>query len=297
LVGEKDFWDNTKKAAEISEELADLKEQVDFWKGIDKELDELEELSKTHGLEDEISDKLIVLEEKFSKQEFKALFSDKYDRKNCVLSIYSGAGGTEAQDWAEMLMKMYIGYIESKGFKYKVLDIVKGQEAGIKNVVLEISGSYAYAYLKRENGVHRLVRLSPAEIEIKDDDLKIDTFRSSGPGGQNVNTRSTAVRITHLPSKIAAACQGERSQSQNKERAIKLLYTKLYQKKVQEEKNEKKEIRGDLPSAEWGSQIRSYILHPYKMVKDHRTGIESSDPEQVLEGKLDKFIEAEIRKI
>jgi len=320
LVNEKDFWDNTKKAAEISEELADLKEQVDFWKGIDKELDELEELSKTHGLEDEISDKLIVLEEKFSKEEFKTLFSGKYDRKNCILSIYSGAGGTEAQDWAEMLMKMYIGYIESKGFKHKILDISKGQEAGIKNVVLEISGSYAYAYLKRENGVHRLVRLSPfnadnlrhtsfafveilpeidvsGEIEIKDDDLKIDTFRSSGPGGQNVNTRSTAVRIVHLPSKIAAACQGERSQSQNKERAMKLLYTKLYQRKLEQEKKQKKEIRGDLPSAEWESQIRSYVLHPYKMVKDHRTGMESSNPEQILQGKLDKFIEAEIRKI
>ncbi|MFH1308500.1 MAG: peptide chain release factor 2 [Patescibacteria group bacterium] len=314
LVGEKDFWDNPKKAAEISEELSDLNEQVNFWEGIEKEVSDLKGLVDVDGIEKEI----VALEKRFSEEEFKVFFSGEYDRKNAVISIFSGAGGTEAQDWAEMLMKMYIAYIEKKGFKYKILDISKGQEAGIKSVVLEVIGSYSYAYLKGENGVHRLVRLSPFnsdnlrhtsfalvevlpelevedDIEIKDDDLKIDTFRASGPGGQNVNMRSTAVRITHLPSKIVASCQSERSQAQNKERAFKLLYTKLYQKKLLQDKKDKKQIRGDLPSVEWGSQIRSYVLHPYKMVKDHRTEIESSDPESILNGELDKFIEAEIK--
>lgn len=274
-------------------------------------------------LQKEIEEKLKNLEEKFKKQEFKALFSGKYDRKDAILSVYSGAGGTEAQDWADMLLRMYTRYAETRNFKVKVLDINSGQEAGIKSATVEISGFYAYGYLKKENGVHRLVRLSPfnadnlrhtsfalVEIlpeisedvdirqlakEIKDDDLKIDTFRSSGPGGQNVNMRSTAIRITHLPTKIVAACQSERSQAQNKERALKLLYTKLYQKKLQETEKEKAELRGSLPSVEWGSQIRSYVLHPYKMVKDHRTKVETKDPEKVLDGGLDEFIEASLR--
>lgn len=299
---------------------------MDFWSNIEKEIKELEELYKLseedQKLQKEIEEKLKDLEERFKKQEFKTFFSGEYDRKDAILSVYSGAGGTEAQDWAEMLLKMYTRYAEDHKFKVKTLDISKGQEAGIKNATIEISGPYAYGYLKGENGVHRLVRLSPfnadnlrhtsfalveilpeisedieKEIEIKEDDLKIDTFRSSGPGGQNVNMRSTAVRITHLPTKIVAACQSERSQAQNKERALKLLYTKLYQKKMQEKEKEKTELRGFLPSAEWGSQIRSYVLHPYKMVKDHRTKVESKNPEEVLGGKLDDFIEEEIRQL
>lgn len=220
-----------------------------------------------------------------------------------------------------MLLRMYTRYAEDHNFKVKVLDINRGQEAGIKNALIEISGSYAYGYLKGENGVHRLVRLSPfnadnlrhtsfalvevlpeisedikKEIEIKPEDLRMDTFRSSGPGGQNVNMRSTAIRLTHLPSKIVAACQSERSQAQNREKAMKLLYTKLYQKKLKEKQKEKAALRESLPSAEWGNQIRSYVLHPYKMVKDHRTKIESSNPEEVLDGKLDKFINKQIRQ-
>jgi len=238
------------------------------------------------------------------------------------LSIYSGAGGTEAQDWANMLLRMYSRSAESHKFKTRLIDIGYGQEAGIKNAVLEIDAPYAYGYLKGENGVHRLVRLSPfnadnlrhtsfalvevlpeiaedvkKEIEIKPEDLKIDTFRSSGPGGQNVNMRSTAVRITHLPTNVVVSCQSERSQAQNRERAMKVLYTRVYQRKLQEKKKEKSEIRGELPSAEWGSQIRSYVLHPYKMVKDHRTDMETSDAEGVLDGNLDKFIESEIRHL
>jgi len=324
LTQEKDFWKDTKRAAEISEELAGLKEEIEFWENIDKELKELEELNSVsegdEKIQKEIEQKLKELEGKFKKEEFKVLFSGIYDKKNAVLSIYSGAGGTEAQDWANMLLRMYSRYAKSHKFKAKILDTSYGQEAGIKSATVEISGAYAYGYLKGENGVHRLVRLSPfnadnlrhtsfalveilpdisedisKEIEIKPDELKIDTFRSSGPGGQNVNMRSTAIRITHLPSKIVVSCQSERSQAQNRERAMKLLYTKLYQKKLQEKQKEKADIRGILPSAEWGSQIRSYVLHPYKMVKDHRTDIESQDPESVLSGDLDKFIEAELK--
>ena len=304
--------------------MAELKEEVSIWVELENELKEIEELYKLSGddgdLEKELSERLSILEEKFSKEEFKALFSGTYDKRNAILSIYSGAGGTEAQDWANMLLRMYSRYAESHNFKYKLIDVSYGQEAGIKSAVLEISGSYAYGYLKGENGVHRLVRLSPfnadnlrhtsfalvevlpeiseeikKEVEIKPDELKMDTFRSSGPGGQNVNMRSTAVRLTHLPTKIIVSCQSERSQAQNKEKALKLLYTKIYQRKLQEKEKQKSDLRGILPSAEWGSQIRSYVLHPYKMVKDHRTEIESSNPDEVLDGNLDKFIEAELR--
>lgn len=324
LTQEKNFWDNQKKAAEISEELAELKEEVEFWEKIEKEIKELEELYKLseedQKFQKEIERKVKDLEERFKKEEFKALFSGKYDRKDAILNVYSGAGGVEAQDWASMLLRMYTRYAESHKFKVRTLDISPGQEAGIKNATIEISGPYAYGHLKKESGVHRLVRLSPfnadnlrhtsfalveilpeisedieKEIEIKEDDLKIDTFRASGPGGQNVNMRSTAVRITHLPTKIVAACQSERSQAQNKERAMKLLFTKLYQKKLKEKEKEKTELRGELTSAEWGNQIRSYVLHPYKMVKDHRTKIESKNPEEVLDGRLDEFIEAELK--
>jgi len=319
-----DFWKNTKEAAKISEELAELKKQVDFWGNIENEIKEMDELLKIvgddEGLKTELEDKLKSLERKFFEEEIKVLFSGKYDNRNAIISIYSGAGGTEAQDWANMLLRMYGRYAENHNFKSRLIDVSYGQEAGIKNAILEIDASYAYGYLKGENGVHRLVRLSPfnaenlrhtsfalvevlpeisedigKEVEIKSEDLKIDTFRSSGPGGQNVNKRSTAVRITHLPTNVIVSCQSERSQAQNKEQAMKVLYTKVYQKKLQEKKKEKSEIRGELPSAEWGSQIRSYVLHPYKMVKDHRTECESSNPEAVLDGKLDEFIEAEIR--
>jgi peptide chain release factor 2 len=304
--------------------LAGLKHEIGFWNNLDKEIKEIEELyelgREDKELQKEIEKKLENLEKEFKDGETRALFSGKYDNRNAIVSIYSGAGGTEAQDWANMLLRMYSRYAENHKFKTRLIDIGYGQEAGIKNATLEIDGQYAYAYLKGENGVHRLVRLSPfnadnlrhtsfalvevlpeisedigKEVEIKPDDLKIDTFRSSGPGGQNVNMRSTAVRITHLPTNIVVACQSERSQAQNKERAMKVLYTRVYQKKLQEKKKEKSDIRGELLSAEWGSQIRSYVLHPYKMVKDHRTDVETSDAESVLEGDLDKFISAEIR--
>lgn len=304
--------------------MAGLKQEINFWKNLNKEIKDIEELYELgrndKDLQKEIEKKLENMEKEFRDAEIKVLFSGKYDNRNAIISIYSGAGGTEAQDWANMLLRMYSRYAENHKFKTRLIDIGYGQEAGIKNAVLEIDGPYTYGYLKGENGVHRLVRLSPfnadnlrhtsfalvevlpeigedvkKEIEIKPEDLKIDTFRSSGPGGQNVNKRSTAVRITHLSTNIVVTCQSERSQAQNKERAMKLLYTKIYQRKIRQLAEKKSEIRGELLSAEWGSQIRSYVLHPYKMVKDHRTECESSNPEAVLDGKLDEFIEAEIR--
>ena len=324
LTQEKDFWADNKRASQISEELAGLKDEAIIWDSLENELKETEELYKLSSddkdLEKELEEKLLKLKERFKKEELKALFSGIYDKKHALISIYSGAGGTEAQDWANMLLRMYSRYAEKHNFKIKLIDIGYGQEAGIKNAILEVSGLCAYGYLKGENGVHRLVRLSPfnadnlrhtsfalvevlpeiseeikKEVEIKPDELKMDTFRSSGPGGQNVNMRSTAVRLTHLPTKIVVSCQSERSQAQNREKALQVLYTKIYQRKLQEQEKQKSELRGILPSAEWGSQIRSYVLHPYKMVKDHRTEIESSHPETVLDGDLDEFIEAEIR--
>jgi peptide chain release factor 2 len=242
----------------------------------------------------------------------------KYDKENALISIYAGAGGVDAQDWAEMLLKMYLKFAQRKKWPTKVLQVKEGKEAGIKNVTLIIEAPFAYGYLKRESGVHRLVRLSPfnannlrhtsfalvevlpelkeiKEIQIKPEDLKIETYRASGPGGQYVNKTESAVRITHLPTGLVAACQSERLQGENKKKAMKVLYSKLYQYYLKHRKEEEKELRGELTAAEWGSQIRSYVLHPYQMVKDHRTGVKSGDPEAVLNGKLDKFIEAEIK--
>lgn len=239
-----------------------------------------------------------------------------YDKKKAIISIYAGAGGIDAQDWAEMLLKMYLKFAQKKNWPAKVLQVKEGKEAGLKNATLTIEAPYSYGYLKGESGVHRLVRLSPfnadhlrhtsfalvevlpeleeiKEIDIKPADLKIDTYRASGPGGQYVNKTESAVRITHLPTGLVAACQSERLQGENKKRAMKLLYSKLYQYLLKRKEKEKNQIRGGPTAIEWGSQIRSYVLHPYQMVKDHRTGIKSGNPEAVLEGKLDKFIEAE----
>lgn len=241
-----------------------------------------------------------------------------YDKKKAIISIYAGAGGIDAQDWAEILLKMYIKFAQKNGWKYKVINIKEGKEAGIKNATLIIEEKCAYGYLKGESGVHRLVRLSPfnannlrhtsfalveilpefdeiKEIDIRPEDLKIDTYRASGPGGQYVNKTESAVRITHLPTRLVAACQSERLQGENKKRAMKLLYSKLYQYNLKNSEQEKNKLRGELTPAEWGSQIRSYVLHPYQMVKDHRTNVKTGDPEAVLEGKLDKFIEGFIK--
>lgn len=254
-----------------------------------------------------------------SRRNLSEFLRGKYDKHKAIISIYAGAGGVDAQDWVEMLLRMYLKYAQRKNWPAKVLQIKEGKEAGIKNVTLNIQSPYAYGYLKGESGVHRLVRISPfdadhlrhtsfalveilpeleeiKEVIIRPEDLKIDTYRASGPGGQYVNKTESAVRITHLPTGLSVACQSERLQGENKKKAMKLLYSKLHQYLLKKKEKEKNKLKGEQIAIEWGSQIRSYILHPYQMVKDHRTKIKSGDPQAVLDGKLDKFIEGEIRQ-
>ena len=284
-----DLWKNKERAIKTVQELSELQEEIKEFEQLKKESDP-EKLAK-----------------KLKEKELQVFLSGKYDKGSAVISIFAGAGGQDAQDWATMLLRMYQRYSDSKGFKTKILP-------GIKSITLEIKGPYAYGFLKKETGVHRLVRISPfsaqalrhtsfalvevlpeiskieeSEIKIKSDDLKIETFRASGPGGQYVNKRESAVRITHLPTKITAASQVERLQGLNRERAMKLLYAKLYQLKEKEKEKEIAKIKGKPVSIEWGNQIRSYVLHPYKMVKDLKSGVETSDVESVLNGDLDKF--------
>jgi len=341
-MSQPDFWKNQERAKEVSRELNALKDEAEKWEMIKKELADLEEMLELPeveksgkksppppllqrgetDLEKDLEKKYLELEKLISKEELKTFLSGKYDSNNALLSIYSGAGGTEAQDWAQMLLRMYTRYGQSHGFETKVLHVHEGQEAGIKNATIEFRGPYAYGYLKGEAGVHRLVRLSPfnannlrhtsfalvevlpefeklTEIKIDPKDLRIDTFRSSGPGGQNVNKVETAVRITHDPTGIAVAAQSERSQSMNKEKAMSILYSKLFALELKKQEKETQKIRSEKKisegTAEWGAQIRSYVLHPYKMVKDHRTEVESRQPEKILDGELDEFVEAEIK--
>ncbi|KKQ92948.1 MAG: Peptide chain release factor 2 [Candidatus Azambacteria bacterium GW2011_GWA2_39_10] len=265
----------------------------------------------------DISDKFLSLEARFKKHELKIFLGGKYDKNNALLTISAGVGGRDAQDWASMLFRMYSRYCESKGWDISVLHESLGEEGGIKSTTLEVRGYYAYGYLKNEAGVHRLVRISPfspnklrhtsfaalevlpeidaKDIEIKPDDLRVDTFRSSGAGGQNVNKRETAVRVTHIPTGIAVAVQTERSQQQNKEKAMQVLASKLHALQLKKEEEELAKTKKIKKSAEWGAQIRSYVLHPYQMVKDHRTNYETSQIQKVLDGNLDEFIEAELK--
>lgn len=309
------------------QKISDTKEAVDLWEGMEKEAKELSELinigmeaeKRDSAFEKDIETRYKNLENKFEKNEFQAMFSGKYDRNNAIFAVHAGTGGVDAQDWAEMLLRMYLRFFEKKGFHVRIIEESRGAEAGIKSAVLEVKGPYAYGYLKTEAGVHRLVRISPFDaeqlrqtsfalveampefedvendIKIDPKDLKIDTYRSSGPGGQSVNKTESAIRITHIPTGIVAACQSERSQVQNKETAMKLLKAKLRQKHLFDEQKEKSKIRGEYKAAEWSNQIRSYVLHPYKMVKDHRTGVETSDTEKVLNGGIDEFIEAVLK--
>ena len=305
-------------------ELEFLRKEIAQLSETETEIEELLEISKIISAGDkeekELKDKINKLEKNINTLEFKTLFSGKYDQNDVILTIYSGAGGVDAQDWAEMLLKMYLKWAQNNNFAAKIIDETRGQEAGIKNATIEINGPYAYGNLQSENGVHRLVRLSPfnadnlrqtsfalvdvmpvieeiKEININPKDLRIDVYRSGGPGGQGVNTTDSAVRITHLPTGIVAPCQNERSQMQNKESAMKILKAKLHKKYLEEQEKEKSQIRGEMASAEWGNQIRSYVIHPYKMVKDHRTKYETSDPDAVLNGDLSGFIEAYLKKV
>lgn len=317
------FWQDQDKAKKISKNFDDINQEIETWKGIEKQVIELLELAKISGsdtksdkiLQKDINDKYNNLEKIFFELEFRVLLGKKYDKNNAIVAIHAGTGGTDAQDWAEMLLRMLLRYCEKKEIKTRIVDESRGQEAGIKSVTFEANGIYAYGYLKSEGGVHRLVRISPfdaekmrhtsfalveilpelediEEVEINEDDFRIDTFKASGAGGQHVNKTDSAVRITHQPTGIVAACQSERSQHQNKETAFKILKGKLHKLYLEEKQQEKQKIRGEYTSAEWGNQIRSYVLHPYKMVKDHRTKYEEKDPNKVLDGELIGFVEA-----
>lgn len=325
-VSKADFWDDNRKAKEVMKRIDSLKEITGIWEDLENRIDDLDEITKfinekkDKGILKETKERLKKLEKEFLRYEFQALLSGKYDEANAIIAIHSGAGGIDAQDWSEMLLRMYLRYCEKHKYKTKIIHESRGDEAGIKSATFIAAGSFAYGHLKNEAGVHRLVRLSPFnsdnlrqtsfalvevlpeiisddEIKIEDDDLKIDTFRSSGAGGQSVNKTDSAVRITYLPTKTVVACQNERSQAQNKEQAMKVLKSKLYKLQEEKEEAEKKKLRGNYALAEWGNQIRSYVLHPYKLVKDHRTNVETSEAEKVLDGDLDLFIEARLKGV
>lgn len=297
-----------------------LREVVDDWNKLSQRVGYLLELSQLgdESLRSEITTDLDEIEKDLVRREFDVLLSGKYDRNNALLAIHSGAGGVDAQDWTEMLERMYLRWAENRGFRSEILDLSEGEEAGIKSVTIAIEGDYAYGYLRPEKGVHRLVRLSPfdaahrrhtsfalvevlpeveddSDIETNPDDLRIDVYRSSGAGGQNVQKNATAVRITHLPTGIVVTCQNERSQTQNRENALRVLRSRLLEIKEEQHVATLAELRGEYTKAEWGSQIRSYILHPYQMVKDHRTDYEVGNAQGVLNGDLDGFIEAYLR--
>ncbi len=317
-----DFWNDNNRAVMISQELSDIEEEIKWFEETKQELGDTKELLSLIEEDSELEEKIDDLSKRIKRKETEAYFSDKYDKGNALLSIFSGAGGQDAEDWATMLLRMYNRYCERKKFKVMVIDESFGEgneeRKGIKSVMIEIKGKYAFGLLKRETGVHRLVRISPfsaqklrhtsfalvevlpeitddKEIEIKEEDIRVDYYRASGPGGQYVNKRDSAVRITHIPTGIVVSCQSERLQGKNKEKAMSVLMSKLYSFEKEKQEKELSKIKGDKVSASWGNQIRSYVLHPYKLVKDLRTNFESTQPEKVLDGELEEFIEEEIK--
>ncbi len=316
---EPDFWNDSEKAQKIISETNNLKNYVEKHEELLLGIDDGEVLIELlKEMEDEetykeLENKITTLEKMSQGFKIETLLSGEYDKEDAILSIHAGAGGTEAQDWAGMLLRMYTRYAESKGYKVTTLDILKEEEAGIKSSTISIEGNNAYGYLKAEKGVHRLVRISPfdaakkrhtsfasvdvypelddsIEIDIKDEDLKIDTYRSSGAGGQHVNTTDSAVRITHIPTGVVVQCQNERSQIQNREKAMHMLMAKLIAIKEEEQKEKIDDLQGNYSQIAWGSQIRSYVFNPYSMVKDHRTNVEVGDTGKVMDGDLDIFI-------
>jgi peptide chain release factor 2 len=298
-----------------------VKAEVASWQGFSRRLNDALELAQLgdESLRVELEAEISTIEAELEKRSFTAMLSGRYDQDSAILAIHAGAGGTDSQDWAAMLERMYLRWAEERGYQTEILDITEGEEAGIKSVTISVGGEYAFGYLRSEKGVHRLVRLSPfdaahrrhtsfalvevlpqvamddAEIEIDPSDIKMDVYRSSGAGGQNVQKNATAVRITHIPTGIVVTCQNERSQTQNREFAMRILRARLLELKQAEKEEERAVLRGEYTKAEWGSQIRSYVLHPYQMVKDHRTDHESGNTQAVLDGGLDEFMESYLR--
>ncbi len=304
--------------------LSGLKSQVEQWRDLEREthsLAGLVDLSMTegdHSLAESLEQEIEALAKRLDQLEGQLVLRGDYDERDAILAIHAGAGGTEAQDWVQMLLRMYLRWAGRHDYQSKVLEISPGEEAGIKSVLVELTGDFVYGHLKAERGVHRLVRLSPfdashlrhtsfalvevlpqaeedMEITVNPEDLRIDVFRASGPGGQHMQKSATAVRVTHLPTEIVVSCQNERSQFQNKETALKILRARLIERELEKRREERAKLKGEHLPAEWGNQIRSYILHPYKLVKDHRTEYENTDPEAVLDGQLDDFIQAYLK--
>jgi peptide chain release factor 2 len=314
------FWEDSRKAQALVQERADLARTAGRFKDLAGQAEDLRvlwELATEAGDEAEaagIAEALTALKKELEAFSVKVVLSGPQDRKNVILSIHPGAGGTESQDWAQMLMRMYLRWAERAGFKAEVVDLLPGEEAGIKSATIEISGEYAYGYLKSEIGVHRLIRISPfdaskrrhtsfasvsvipevedVEVVVKDEDIRVDVYRSSGPGGQGVNTADSAVRITHLPTGIVVACQNERSQLRNRDTAMRVLKARLYQIYEKKQREELAELTGEKKDSAFGSQIRTYTFHPYQIIKDHRTGVEVGKVDAVMDGEIDPFIEA-----
>ena len=314
------FWDDVNQAQTIAREMSDLKEEVQVWQTASQRLRDAAELAALgdEELTDELTREVDLLTQAVDKLAFRTLLSGKHDKETAILAIHAGAGGTEAQDWAEMLQRMFIRWAEGRGFTVDILDHSSGDEAGLKSVLMQIRGDYVYGLLRSERGVHRLVRISPydsssrrhtsfakvevwpdvahtIEIEVDDKDLRIDRFRASGAGGQHMQKNETAIRITHLPTNIVVSCQNQRSLTQNMEVAMGILKSQLFDLEQRKQEAEMAVLKGEDVDAGWGSQIRSYVLHPYKMVKDHRTNYEVGNAQAVIDGRLDDFMEAYLK--
>jgi peptide chain release factor 2 len=324
-VSAPDLWDDSRRAQQLMRELSEARATVETWQSIQSKADELLELAELAESEEaidlvgEIEAETSALAKRVNRLEFELSFNGPYDQRSAILAIHAGAGGTESQDWAEMLLRMYLRWAERRGYETEVFESMPGEEAGIKSVTVEVRGPRAYGYLRSERGVHRLVRLSPfdsshsrhtsfalvevmpeveegtAEVDINPDDIRVDVYRASGHGGQNVQKNSTAIRITHIPTGIVVTCQNERSQHRNRESALKVLESRLLELELEKRNEEQAKLKGEHVAAGWGNQIRSYVLHPYKLVKDLRTGHETSDAASVLDGDLDEFLQAYLK--
>ena len=317
------FWDDTKRAEDVTKKSKSIKDKIEKFDKLKSKIEDIEVLKEIMEDDDEESASEIIqivkdIEVEIDDYNMKVLLSGEYDKNNAILTLHVGVGGTDANDWTEMLLRMYTRWCEKQGYSVETIDLLPGDEAGIKSVTLKITGEYAYGYLKAEKGIHRLVRISPfnangkrqtsfasmevlpeltkeQDIEIKSDDLKIDTYRSGGAGGQHVNKTDSAVRITHLPTGIVVQCQNERSQFSNRDTAMEMLKSKLVELKERAHKEKIEDLTGDLKDMGWGSQIRSYVFHPYSMVKDHRTNVETSNVTAVMDGEIDMFINAYLK--